>query len=115
MTYSMTPSTYLPALPFVPAQRRTHELKIWPACFRAVEDGQKPFDVREHDRDYDVGDALILREYDPDTEQYTGRSATRWVSYLLHGGLFGVQDGWCVIGFSTQPPLPPGITDTKLW
>ena len=111
----MTTTAYFPALPFVPAQRRTHELKIWPACFRAVEEGQKPFDVRENDRNYEVGDALILREYEPETEQYTGRSTTRWISYLLSGGVFGVQDGWCVIGFSTQPPLPPGITDTKLW
>jgi hypothetical protein len=94
---------------------QTHELKIWPACFSAVEAGVKPFDVRENDRDFRVGDTLVLREYEPETEQYSGRSITRWVSYILQGGSFGVEAGWCVLGLSERRPLPAGIHDTKLW
>ncbi|RYU82804.1 ASCH/PUA domain-containing protein [Hymenobacter persicinus] len=96
-------------------QPRTHELKTWPACFAAVEAGVKPFDVRENDRHFQVGDALLLREYEPEREQYSGRTTLRWISYVLPGGTFGVEPGWCVLGFGNQPPLPPGINDTKLW
>lgn len=111
----MPATTYSSASFVLAPLRQTHELKSWPACFQAVEAGQKPFDVREDNHRYEVGDALLLREYEPETEQYTGRSTTRWISYLMRGGQFGIEAGWCVIGFSAQPPLPPGITDTKLW
>lgn len=111
----MTTSAFLTANHSAPVLRRSHELKIWPSCFAAVEAGQKPFDVRQDDRHYEIGDALLLREYEPETEQYTGHSTTRWISYLLRGGTFGIEAGWCVMGFSATPPLPPGVMDTKLW
>ena len=92
-----------------------HELKVWPACFAAVLSGSKPFDVRFNDRQYKVGDALLLREYEPESEQYSGRSTERWVSYLLQGGSFGLEEGWCVLGLAEHPPLPAGVHDTRLW
>ena len=98
-----------------PTHRQTHELKSWPACFAAVKAGHKPFDVRENDRNFQVGDALVLREFEPESEQYTGQAVTRWVSYVLEGGAFGVQPNWCVLGFSRQPPIPAGMTDVRLW
>ncbi|MBJ6107975.1 DUF3850 domain-containing protein [Hymenobacter sp. BT523] len=117
----MTSHTSFPE-PFVPqfqiqnpGQRQTHELKTWPSCFAAAKAGNKPFDVRENDRNFQVGDMLILREFDPDSGQFTGRTVTRWVSYVLEGGAFGVQPNWCVLGFSEQAPIPAGITDIRLW
>jgi hypothetical protein len=98
-----------------PTQRQTHELKTWPACFAAVKAGNKPFDVRENDRNFQVGDMLTLREFEPETEQYSGQTVTRWISYVLQGGAFGVQPNWCVLGFSEIPPIPTGITDIRLW
>ena len=98
-----------------PRLHQTHELKIWPGCFAAVKAGSKPFDVRENDRNFQVGDMLTLREFEPASEQYTGKSITRWVSYVLQGGVFGIQPDWCVLGFSDQAPIPSGITDIRLW
>ena len=98
-----------------PTQHQTHELKIWPECFVAVQAGNKPFDVRENDRHFQVGDELILREFDPDAGQYTGRTIARWVSYVLQGGPFGIHPDWCVLGFSDLPPIPAGLTDIRLW
>ncbi|MCB2378645.1 DUF3850 domain-containing protein [Hymenobacter sp. BT635] len=111
----MKTTNSLPEITSATSPRRTHELKIWPACFTAVESGAKPFDVRENDRDFRVGDVLLLREYEPETEQYSGRTVLRAVSYVLLGGSFGLEAGWCVVGFGSLPPLPPGINDTKLW
>ncbi len=117
----MTPHTVFPEQ-FVPqfqisnpTQHQTHELKIWPSCFAAVKAGNKPFDVRENDRNFQVGDVLLLNEFDPETEQYTGHTVTRWVSYVLQGGVFGIQPDWCVLGFSDLPPIPVGQTDIRLW
>lgn len=110
MFYTLNPAAAPSAL-----ARPVHELKIWPTCFAAVEAGTKPFDVRLNDRNFQVGDALLLSEYEPESEQYTGRTLERWVSYLLPGGTFGIEHGWCVLGFSEHPPLPAGVSDTRLW
>ena len=96
-------------------QRQTHELKLWPPCFAAVNAGTKPFDVRENNQNFQVGDLLLLREFEPETADYTGKTLTRWVSYVLAGGAFGVQSNWCVLGFSEVPPIPAGLTDIRLW
>jgi hypothetical protein len=76
----------------------THELKTWPKFFDAVRSGEKPFEVRKNDRGYAVGDTLWLREYVPEEERYTGRSMARTVSYVLHGGEFGIHSEYCVLG-----------------
>lgn len=43
-----------------------HELKIWPQYFCRVEDGSKTFEVRKNDRGFQLGDTVILKEYDPE-------------------------------------------------
>jgi len=67
-----------------------HDLKVWPEFFDALADGSKPFDLRERrDRDFHVGDRLMLREYVPEgldrleAQGYTGRALVREVSYVL--------------------------------
>ncbi|WP_210516920.1 ASCH/PUA domain-containing protein [Hymenobacter terricola] len=118
MTTNVTalPEQFIPQFHIAdPAHRQTHELMTWPSCFAAVKAGNKPFDVREKDQNFQVGDVLLLREFDPEAGQYTGQNITRWVSYVLEGGLFGVQPNWCVLGFSDIPPIPSGITDIRLW
>lgn len=75
-----------------------HELKTWPFSFQAVLDGVKPFEVRKDDRGFLAGDWLLLREYDPVTETYTGRFAKRETTYLMRGGWFGIEEGYVVMG-----------------
>lgn len=77
-----------------------HMLKTWPEFFRAVKSGAKCFEVRRHDRDYRVGDTLILQEYDPNNDHLSGDSITLEVVYLLPGGQLGVEAGYCVMGLS---------------
>lgn len=62
---------------------KIHKLKTWPECFAPLMFGAKPFEVRVNDRDFKVGDILQLEEWDPKTEQYTGRCVTRQVSYIM--------------------------------
>ena len=61
----------------------THDLKCWPVYFQAVLDLMKQFEIRERrDRNFGPGDVLLLREWDPATERYTGRQCQRLVTYL---------------------------------
>lgn len=58
---------------------RVHDLKTWPRSFRALLLDRKHVEVRRHDRDFQVGDVLILREYDPGKKEYTHRFLIRVV------------------------------------
>lgn len=51
---------------------RTHELKSWSQFFRPIVAGERTHELRRNDRDYRVGDRLLLREYDPSMGTYTG-------------------------------------------
>lgn len=43
-----------------------HELKCHPKYFERVLNGSKPFEIRKNDRDFQVGDVILLKEYDPE-------------------------------------------------
>lgn len=43
-----------------------HDLKIWPQFYSRVQDGSKTFEVRKNDRQFQFGDTVTLREWDPD-------------------------------------------------
>ena len=60
----------------------THTLKIDPIYFQPVLDRKKTFEVRFNDRNYQVGDAVVLQEYDRKTDQYTGRSLSATITYV---------------------------------
>ena len=60
-----------------------HFLKTWPEYFQAVWDGTKTFEARKNDRDFKIGDTLILREFDPKTQEYSGRYIFKEVTYLI--------------------------------
>ena len=60
------------------------ELQIWPQYFEEVLSGNKTFEVREkRDRDFRVGNILLLMCWDPVTKKYDGRSVTKVISYML--------------------------------
>ena len=47
---------------------REHDLKTWSPFYAAVASGAKTFELRKDDRNYSVGDVLLLREWDPLSE-----------------------------------------------
>lgn len=58
------------------------EKKCWPEYFDLVKSGQKTYDLRLADWQCKVGDTLVLKEWDPKTKKYTGRSITKIVGYV---------------------------------
>lgn len=74
-----------------------HKLKILPEYFQAVWDGTKTFELRKFDRDYKVGDILVLEEWDG--RDYTGSAICKRVSYILSNcSEYGLVDGFCILG-----------------
>lgn len=77
-----------------------HQLKVWPEPFAALEAGIKLFEFRKADRDYRVDDELVLDEWDPDEECYTGHTLRRMITYVLPGPAFGIPAGSVCLSLS---------------
>lgn len=76
---------------------KTHSLKILPEYFDAIDHGVKTFEIRKNDRNFKVGDVLILREYDE--KQYTGSELKAKITYIT---AYAQQDGYVVLGIEME-------------
>ena len=56
--------------------------KVWPEYFEAVFSGKKKYEFRLNDFEVGEGDTLILREWDPETKEYSGREIEKKVTYV---------------------------------
>jgi hypothetical protein len=74
-----------------------HTLKTWPAYFDAILDGRKTYEIRVNDRDYKVGDILLLQEWNPIASRHTEREIRVLVTYMTEGGDWGIPEGHCVM------------------
>lgn len=74
-----------------------HELKCVIAPFQAKWDKKKPWEFRKNDRDYQVGDMLLEKEYDHVNNSFTGRQILEEVIWILYGGEFGVPDDCAIM------------------
>lgn len=104
----------------------THELKTWPEFFGAIETGAKTFEVRFDDRGMEVGDTLVLREWDPSACYYTGKSLRVLVTYRLvladapglrwvgASGKAGEPGEWVVLGLSVPAVAAVFARDTQV-
>lgn len=74
-----------------------HYLKTESPYFQAVKSGIKPFEVRKNDRDFKVGDTLILEEVDPVKKIHTGAWVPEQIIYKLDDPRF-VKEGYVILG-----------------
>jgi len=61
---------------------KTVTKKVWPEYFEAILSGKKKFELRLNDFEIEEGDTLVLREWDPETKDYTGRKVEKKVTYV---------------------------------
>lgn len=82
-------------------ERTVHHLKTRVVFFEAILSGAKTFEIRYNDRDFKVGDGLILQEWDDrnpmEEGRYTGREAQRTITYMTD---FQQRPGYVVMGIS---------------
>lgn len=81
----------------------THALKTWPAYFNPIETGKKNFELRKDDRPFEVGDDIILQEYDPEKKEYSGKELQFIIGYIYRGNEFGLKKGYCIIALKEKP------------
>ncbi len=82
----------------------THQLKTDPDVFQLTWDDKKPWEVRYNDRDYQVGDTLVLKETQNSGEDmawdglpvvYTGRQIISTVTAIVSG--YGLELDWVIM------------------
>lgn len=59
------------------------EKKVWPKYFEAILAGDKTFEIRLADFECRQGDILVLREWDPEKKDYTGRTLEKQITYVV--------------------------------
>jgi len=77
-----------------------HVLKIHKQFLPRILSGQKTFEIRKNDRDFQVGDTLFLNEHNPDSEiQWAapGRQQSARVE-VVYISSFAQQEGYVVMG-----------------
>ena len=84
-----------------------HFLKSWVGLFEPIYNGSKTHDLRVLDRDYQVGDICLLKEYKPIEREYTGRECLVEITYITSS-----QHGECAFSpFALHPAT--GILSIK--
>ncbi|MEG7337555.1 DUF3850 domain-containing protein [Bacillus cereus] len=73
-----------------------HNLKINKVFFTPVLEQIKTFEIRKNDRDFHIGDKVILNEWDDENQQYTGRNVKVEILYITD---YEQKDNYVVFGF----------------
>lgn len=60
------------------------EKKVWPKYFELIMQGKKSFELRLANFECRNGDVLVLKEWDPDTGEFTGRVMEKEVTFVTH-------------------------------
>jgi len=78
---------------------KKHQLKTWIPLYQDILEERKLFDFRKNDRDFQVGDILVLNEWRVTNKTYTGRSVSMRVTYMFEGLVdIGMPPGYCIMG-----------------
>jgi ParB family chromosome partitioning protein len=86
---------------------KVHDLKTAWEPFHSVVDGCKRFEYRRNDRDFKVGDYLMLREREGFGDAPGRETCLVKVTYILRGEdleSFGVPEGYCVMSIERVYP-----------
>ena len=77
--------------------RKHHYIKCETEYYRAVEAGDKSFELRKNDRDYKLYDIVHLEESVIGVK--TGREIAVEIVYILYGGKYGLDKDYCIFSF----------------
>lgn len=91
----------------------THYLKLWPSHFAKVAEGRKKAELRRNDRDFQLGDTLVLCEWEPERKSFTGRYMQAVVTDVQHvpspSGEFPMFLLMLSLGNRDGSPFPPPV------
>ncbi|WP_047888555.1 DUF3850 domain-containing protein [Rhodococcus sp. ARP2] len=90
-----------------------HTLKLDPQWFDRVANGTKRVEIRRADRDYQIGDQLVMREIESTMlcDRYTEREVTVDVTHVLYI-VPGLSEGYVALSISNPRVQEPGESAT---
>src|SRR5579859_2446416 len=101
---------------------KTHHLKSWPQFFKPISEGIRTHELRRNDRNFAVGDLLILHEFDPTNQRCTGQECEVQVTSITSFAQpCAVSDqamnpDFCILSVRvqsrTQPSRPASLTSS---
>lgn len=77
-------------------EHKVHNLKVDLEIFQQMEKGIRQFDIRKSDRDFQIGDTLLLHEYDFNKKMFKSGWLPRRIvckSYDSH-----LKEGYVILG-----------------
>lgn len=74
-----------------------HELKTVQPFFDQLKARKKTLEMRLDDRNYRVGDTLVLKEYDKGDKRYTGNFVVAYITCITEGEEFGIVPGFVAL------------------
>jgi Domain of unknown function (DUF3850) len=90
-------------------QSKLHFLKCWPEFFEAIVSGRKRHDLRRSDdRSFSEGDQIVLQEFDPESQTYTGRAQKVRVTYITASDMpcalseEALGQNFCILSIATE-------------
>ena len=84
--------------------KKTHDLKTWKEFYEAIYDGKKTFEIRKNDRDFQVGDILVLHEFDTELGEQTGQWCSAEITYMTE---WEQKDGYVVMAIDVFHSMLP--------
>ena len=86
-----------------------HIIKSWSMFFTDIISGERTSDIRLNDRRYAVGDRMILEEFNPVTNTYTGRVHAVRITYMQQNksnpcaiSRDALKDGYVVLSIKSE-------------
>ena len=83
-----------------------HALKQETAYFKLTIKNKKNYEIRLNDRNFAVGDIIVLSEWNSEKKEYTGRSRIVCIKSIVSADDFpqGLKEGYVIlgIGFTTK-------------
>jgi hypothetical protein len=81
---------------------RVHRLKTLAPYWHRIQQGDKTFEIRKNDRDFQVGDILELEfveSINPNIQSanWAPMIINAKVKYLFPGGQYGLEVGYCIM------------------
>ena len=90
--------------------KKEHKIKIKKRYYDAVLKGEKTFEIRKNDRDYKVGDIINFIPIADECDMILPHNQTSYkVTYVFHGGEYGLEEGYCVFGIAPVESDPKWI------
>jgi hypothetical protein len=87
-------------------EAKTHVLKTWPEPFSETAAGRKMHEIRFEDgRSFAPADVLVLREWLPAEQRYTGRWLRADVTYVSRAPAWGLPVKGSTLGPAGAQPM----------